>query len=252
MTADAIPAATLVLFKHQASGPPHVLMVERAGSMAFAAGALVFPGGRIDPGDRDLADTIDHGLDTDDAAARIAAIRETLEESGIGVAIEPPLAAEPLALLRARLHEGAAFGALIAEAGLRLALDRLEPFARWRPNFKETRTFDTRFYLAALPDGAPDPVVDATENVRVFWASAADVLAACDRGEGKVIFPTRRNLERLAQFADFDAAIADARRHPVTTITPWIEEHDGERRLHIPEGAGYPVTSESWESVRRG
>ena len=50
MTDDpAIPAATLILVRDMADGPPEFLMVERAATMAFAAGALVFPGGRTDP-----------------------------------------------------------------------------------------------------------------------------------------------------------------------------------------------------------
>lgn len=252
MTDPAIPAATLVLFRDRADAPPELLMVERAGSMAFAAGALVFPGGRIDPADRELAAAIGGALDPDDAAGRVAAIRETIEESGVAPALDPLPGGEALAELRARLHEGMALGDALAIAGIDPLLDRLEPFARWRPNFKEARTFDTRFYLAELPEGAPEPVVDATENVRVFWAGAAEVIAACDRGEGKIIFPTRRNLERLAQFADFAAAVAHARTVAPETITPWIEERDGERLLCIPEDRGYPVTSEKLASAMRG
>ena len=49
---DPIPAATLVLMRERAGGPPELLVTERTGAMAFAAGALVFPGGRIDEDDR--------------------------------------------------------------------------------------------------------------------------------------------------------------------------------------------------------
>lgn len=82
---DAIPAATLVLLRDRQDGPPDLLMVERSAAMAFAAGALVFPGGRIDPGDHLLADTVQQ----EDATARIAAIRETIEEAGIAVGLSP-------------------------------------------------------------------------------------------------------------------------------------------------------------------
>ncbi|MFX7862203.1 hypothetical protein ABTK41_19185, partial [Acinetobacter baumannii] len=94
---------------------------------------------------------------------------------------------------------------------------------------------DTRFYLARLPDGAPDPVVDATENSRVFWQSAQAVLDDADRGTAHLIFPTRRNLERLARFSSFDEAAADALRYPVRMITPWTECRDGADHLCIPD-----------------
>ncbi|HEV2593806.1 MAG TPA: NUDIX hydrolase, partial [Sphingomicrobium sp.] len=51
MSEQAIPAATLIVVRERSEGPPELLMVERAGSMAFAAGAWVFPGGRIDESD---------------------------------------------------------------------------------------------------------------------------------------------------------------------------------------------------------
>src|SRR3546814_4143857 len=77
---DPIPAATLVLMRPAKAGPPELLMMERVQSMAFADGALVFPGGRIDPEDRALAQAIGGGVDQ--AAARVAAIRETIARSG--------------------------------------------------------------------------------------------------------------------------------------------------------------------------
>src|SRR3546814_8670219 len=52
---DPIPATTLVLFRETGAAPPDLLFVERAHTMTFAAGAIVFPGGRVDPGDHDLA-----------------------------------------------------------------------------------------------------------------------------------------------------------------------------------------------------
>ena len=51
---------------------------------------------------------------------------------------------------------------------------------------------------------------------------AAEILAEVDAGHAHVIFPTRRNLERLARFASIAEAYADAARHAVTRITPWL------------------------------
>src|SRR5581483_5358482 len=117
--------------------------------------------------------------------------------------------------------------------------------------FRETRRFDTLFYLAEAPTDAADAIAHEAEAVRAFWASAADVLAEIEAGRARAIFPTKRNLERLARFASIDEARADATRHPVRRITPWVEEREGRRYVCIPDGIGYPVTSEPYESARR-
>jgi len=93
--------------------------------------------------------------------------------------------------------------------------------------------------------------VYGSENVRVFWARARAVLDAADRGEVHIIFPTRRNLDRLALFASYDDAVADARAHPIRTVTPWIEERDGERHLCIPDDLGYPITTQPLDQAIR-
>jgi 8-oxo-dGTP pyrophosphatase MutT (NUDIX family) len=244
-----IPAATLILMRPQAGGPPQLLMMERTGTMAFAAGALVFPGGRVDPQDAALAAQF---TDWRDAPRRIAAIRETIEETGVAAGLAPPPSGEALLLLRDALTGGASFADALREAGLALRLDALVPFARWLPNLPEPRRFDATFYLAEAPADAPEPVAQAGEARRAFWASAAEVLEEVDAGRARAIFPTRRNLERLARFASFEEARSDARRHPVRTITPWIEQRGGRDWLCIPRDAGYPVTAELLENVRRG
>ncbi len=242
-----IPAATLVIFRHRLAGPPELLVVERSANMAFAGGAIVFPGGRIDADDHAIAAA--HAHERDEGAARVAAIRETLEESGIAIGFANAPSAEWIASAQPRLHAHEPFSSLLSEAGLDLDLDSLVPFARWCPAHREARVFDTRFYIASVSGDAPDPVVDATENISSFWASAQEVIDAADAGKVKVIFPTRRNLERLALFDSFAAAEAHARSTPVDVVTPWMEERDGEPHLCIPEGLGYPITSEAMRSA---
>ncbi|KKW92466.1 NUDIX hydrolase [Sphingobium chungbukense] len=246
-------AATVVILRDCPGSAPEILMMERASSMAFAAGALVFPGGALDAGDHALATAIGGQLALDEAAARIAAIRETLEESGLAIAFTRPVEADRIVAMRRALAEGMGFGEVLNVHGLELALDALVPFARWQPAPFEMarRVFDTRFYLARAPEGQVASV-DATENVRLFWSGAADTLAYCDRGEARIVFPTRRNLERLAQFGSYGALAAHAWSIPVEKVTPWFEDRDGERHLCIPAHLGYPVTSESIGTVRRG
>ncbi len=247
---DAIPAATLVLFRRSAGGPPEHLFVERAQSMVFAGGAVVFPGGRVDAGDRALGAQF-QDLDPDDAAARVAAIRETIEEAGVGIGLVGDASVTVVARLRQQLHDGVPFADALAGANLDLDLTPLVPFARWRPNFKESRTFDTRFYLAET-NSADDASVDATENVRLFWANAQAVLDQAVTGHIRIIFPTRRNLERLAALGSFDGACAQAHAIAPDMVTPWIEDRDGAKYLCIPEDRGYPVTSEPLGSAMRG
>jgi 8-oxo-dGTP pyrophosphatase MutT (NUDIX family) len=244
-----IPAATLILMKPQPDGPPQLLMMERAQSMAFAAGALVFPGGRIDPEDERIG--AEQGGDASHAAARVAAIRETIEETGIGPALDPLPAPAILPELRHGLEAGRSFANLLAGFGLRLDLGALTPFARWCPTFKEARRFDTLFFLAEAPDGAAPPTAAAAEATRTMWLTAAEVLDEANSGRARIIFPTRRNLERLAQFRSIEEAREDAALHPVRTIVPWIEERGGTRWLCIPDDAGYPVTAELLETARR-
>ncbi|WP_150290449.1 NUDIX domain-containing protein [Sphingobium estronivorans] len=256
MTDNAIQAraaATVVILRDRHDAAPEILMMERASSMAFAAGALVFPGGAVDADDRELAAAIGSGLALDEAAARIAAIRETLEESGLAIAFKRPVEADRIVAMRRALAAGSGFGDVLSVHGLEIALDALVPFARWHPSsFDQVkRVYDTRFYLARAPEGQAASV-DETENVRLFWSGAADTLARCERGEGQIIFPTRRNLERLAQFPCYDDLAAHALSVPVEKVTPWIEERDGERRLCIPSHLGYPVTSELLEAAWRG
>lgn len=253
----ATPAATLIIFRDREGSPPDILLVERAAHMAFAGGAIVFPGGRVDPDDHAIVIagaliTGGGGDDLDDNAARVAAIRETLEESGIAIGFVTEPDADWITAARARLAKAEGFSAILAEAGMLLDLDALIPFSRWRPNFNEVRTFDTRFYIARARADMPEPVVDETENVHSYWSTAAAVLVAADAGNVRVIFPTRRNLERLALFADFDAANAQALAITPDLICPYIEERDGVSFLCIPADRGYPITTEPLSKMVRG
>ena len=241
MSDDAIPAATLILVRERSAGPPELLMVERAADMAFAGGAMVFPGGRIDEADRALG-----GVD----AAKIAAIRETLEEVAIPVAIDPPPSREHALELQRELIADRPMVDVIDPAALRP--DRLTPFARWVPKFHAKRRFDTLFFLARAPEGDWTPNTIPGECAGAEWVTAAEVLERDLSGQAQLIFPTRRTLERLAQHHSFDAMLSDAAAFPIEPVTPWVEEHDGERFITIPEGIGYPVTQEKLEGLWRG
>jgi 8-oxo-dGTP pyrophosphatase MutT (NUDIX family) len=249
MSDDAIPAATLILVREHGGGPPELLMVERAAGMVFAAGAWVFPGGRIDDADRQLAQRLDN---LDDGSARIAAIRETLEETAIPVGLASSPRPEHCLEIQAALAADSDFGDIVEQAGLQLGLDALTPFARWVPRFHAKRRFDTLFFVARAPEGDWTPTVIEGECTGASWVTAAEMLERDRAGEAQLIFPTRRTLERLAQHASFDEILADARSHAIEPISPWVEEKDGDRFITIPEGIGFPVTRERLEGLWRG
>lgn len=246
-----IPAATLVIFRAAfGGGQPELLMVQRAKEMRFAGGAAVFPGGRVDEADRELARAILPGEAEEIAAARIAAIRETLEETGLMVATRGAVTAIEAAEARRMLMEEGRLAPVLDHFGWVLEPERLGFFAHWCPPWEGA--FDTRFFVIDLGTGAVDVQVDATENTRLFWASAAEALAMAERGEISVIFPTRRNLERLARFACHADAMDDIARYPVRRIHPRIEIRDGAEWLTIPADLGYPVDGQPRATAQRG
>jgi 8-oxo-dGTP pyrophosphatase MutT (NUDIX family) len=243
---DAIPAATLIVVRERSGGPPELLMVERAGGMAFAAGALVFPGGRIDEADRELAGEAAF----DDAA--VAAIRETIEETAVPAGLSPTPDVAVARALQDSLVGGSDFAQVLRDAHLGLDPQALVPFARWVPRFHAVRRFDTLFFVARCPPGDWQPRVIEGECAGADWLTAGEVLERDRRGEARLIFPTRRTLERLAQHSSFEEIRADALAYPIEPVTPWVEEVDGERFITIPGHLGYPVTQERLDGLWRG
>lgn len=246
MADEAIPAATLIVVRDRADGPPELLMVERSEGMAFAAGALVFPGGRIDDADSRLGEH----LSIDPHA--IAAIRETIEETAIPAGFASPPRPEHCLEIQAALIADEDFAHVLEQAGAQLDASALTPFARWVPKFHAVRRFDTMFYVALCPTGDWQPAVIEGECAGAYWLSASEALDRERRGEARLIFPTRRNLERLAQHNSFKEIRADALAHPIEPVTPWVEERDGEKFVTIPAHLGYPVTQERLDGLWRG
>jgi 8-oxo-dGTP pyrophosphatase MutT (NUDIX family) len=242
---DAIPAATLILVRDRPDAP-ELLMVERAQGMAFAAGALVFPGGRIDEADRELGEA--QGIDP----AAVAAIRETIEETAVPIGLSPAPDAGVTRALQDSLIAEAPFAETLQTRGIDLDASTLTPFARWVPKFHAVRRFDTLFFVAKCPEGDWQPRTIEGECSGACWVTAAEVLERDRRGEARLIFPTRRNLERLALHDSFEEIRADALSHPIEPVTPWVEEREGERFITIPSHLGYPVTEERLEGLWRG
>ena len=230
----ARPASTILLLRDGAARL-ETFMVVRHHEIDFASGALVFPGGRMEAADAALA--AERAPDDPLAPLKVAAIREAFEECGVLLA-RPAAEDGFVSAGRATgLDRAAPFAGLMAREKLVPALDALVPFAHWiTPDFAPKR-FDTHFFLARAPvDQAL--VHDGREAVDSVWISPGEALA--EHGKRyKLLFPTYRNLWKLAAHADAESALAAARNTPVVTVLPERVSVDGGPGLRIPAEAGY-------------
>ena len=185
----AIPAATVVLLRDGPDGL-ETLMLRRNSKLAFAGGAWVFPGGRIDP--EDYPDGV---VSEDDeavlTAARNAAAREAMEEAGL--AVDP---------------------------------ETLVWFAHWTPGvIGATRRFATWFFVGVAPEG--QVVVDDGEIHEHLWIRPADALARREVGEIELIPPTWVTLHKLADAPSTAEVCANARARAPEIFLTHIVRVDG-------------------------
>jgi 8-oxo-dGTP pyrophosphatase MutT (NUDIX family) len=250
----ARPASTVLLVRDPPAAPGafEIFMLVRHRQIEFASGALVFPGGSVDAGDREiiadpsLYDGVD-GLTEDALAFRIAGLRETFEESGIllarrrgGAELIDGAAGTQIALThRAALCEGkVSFAAILREHRLTLALDLLVPYAHWITPEGMPKRFDTWFFMAKAP---PEQLGrhDGKESTDSIWVSPQEALDGSKSGRFTLPFPTTRNLIRLAPHGSADAALEHARAMKIVTVMPQVSRDGDKRLLRIPADAGY-------------
>ncbi len=239
-----------------------MLLLERHGDSPFAPGALVFPGGKVDPEDgrldparwrcTDLAAWVERlGVPDEQSALAmlVAAVRETFEEAGILLAVredgrslvEAPLPPGGTARVRAamaardRAHDWRPW---LAEESLVLDLDALAMWSWWVTPEGLPRRYDTRFLLAVMPDGQ-EALHDGVELTATRWIGPQDALALTD-APARVMFPTRRTLEQLSVHGDPASALAAAVRGDVDLrrIQPRLRTVDGKTMIEHPDGGG--------------
>ncbi len=234
------PAATVMLLRPGGSRGVDVFVFRRVATMAFAAGAYVFPGGRVDPQDGD-ADLPWSGRDPAELAPALSAtpelarsllacaVRETFEECGVLLAVPPgggPV--EGLTPGRwsehwTRQHEALLAGrvslaGLLRAAGLVLRPELLLPWAHWVTPPEEPRRYDTRFFVAALPPGQ-DARDLGGEGELAQWLPAAEGVRRYAAGQVHLLPPTVVCMEELAAAGDVDAVLGAQRR--IRPVMPW-------------------------------
>jgi 8-oxo-dGTP pyrophosphatase MutT (NUDIX family) len=249
------PSATVLLARDQPAF--EVLMVKRHHKIDFASGALVFPGGKAEPGDGDPAwESYATGWDQAggvEQALKISAIREAFEESGVLLARTPdgaPWCAEPRAgEARDAVTRGERrFIDLVRDLDLRLDLRAMAVYARWITPKNMPKRFDTWFFIATAPKDQL-AACDGWETVDAEWIAPAEALRLASAGERKIIFPTRMNLQLLAESRSPDEAIAAARARRLVVVEPQVEQRDGEPFLVLPPDAGYGRVAEPFSAA---
>ncbi|WP_154402046.1 NUDIX hydrolase [Ornithinimicrobium cavernae] len=255
--APAKLSATVMLLRPAADGP-EVFVLRRASTMAFAADMLAFPGGGVDVRDADPGVPWT-GPSPEEWAARlstpvdearelvIAAAREVFEECGVLLA--GPDADSVVADLTdpawdderdALLAREQSFAELLIRRSLVLRTDLLELRAHWTTPECEPKRYNTRFFVARLPEGqlADDRSSEAAE---VLWATPERLLAAQEAGEHRMLPPTRVMIEQLARARSLDEALTPAPQ--VWPVMPWPVEHDDALWMRAPiddRGDGLP------------
>ncbi len=275
-TAPCVDASTIVLLRDAAAGADdggdgtddagacgiEVLLLERHIESDFAGGALVFPGGKVDPADRDLAperwegadparwrEALGAATDEDALGLLVAAVRETFEEADVMLArrdgrpvTDEDLASRSFAEARARLsRRGEPFDwrDWLAEEDLVLDLGALALWSWWVTPKGQHKRFDTRFFVATLPPGQ-SAAHDDVEMTSLRWSTPQAALEAQAAGTTTVIYPTRKNLEALCGHATAAEAWHAADRGEVEQrrIEPEIVEVDGRIMVQHPYESG--------------
>jgi 8-oxo-dGTP pyrophosphatase MutT (NUDIX family) len=254
-------AATVVLLRDRPDGP-EVYLLRRTASMAFAAGFFVFPGGSVDVRDEGFADDSWVGpppaewarsLTCDEPRARAlvcAAVRETFEESGVmlagssaGSVVADTSGDDWEADRLALLDRSLSLAEMLQRRGLVLRADLLRTWSHWITPEVEPKRFNTRFFVAAMPDGQVTRDVGG-EADRVTWLRAADALAANARGELSMLPPTLAALTDLAPWATVAEVMAAAEERSIAPVLPKLTLDAGDRvRFLLPGDADYPEDS---------
>jgi len=246
------------LLKTTGNGAPKLYLVQRHATTAFGE-SYAFPGGVVDPVDRNVHDRC-RGISaaTANAALKLrehaldfysAAVRELFEETGVLLAHEPggawAFTGQPAlrAQLRAALLTGdCSWDKLLQAHDLQLACDTLHYIGHWETPIQRPKRFSTRFFVAAMPAGqqaqhAPGELTDGR------WLSAAEALALSHDKVLHMPFPTLKNLQFITGFKSLDDLLhwAAARAASgIERIRPELIEIDGQLQPVLPGDPGYP------------
>lgn len=244
-------AATLLQIKTGQSGAIEILMVKRHHNLAFAANAWVFPGGKFSKIDYEIAKNNNinkaygNNLEGEEIVAKICAIRETFEETGILWAYNKndelviDKYSNEIELRKSFEKNNEAFEKFIKSENLKLAIDRLIPISIWIPPNNINRRYRTYFFLAFDEKGA-NFLNDGQEIIKINWKKPKEVLELSDKNEIKLIFPTMANLKLIEKFNNYNDLKNYILSKKMPIMNPDVEEIAGERWVKLSNHDFYP------------
>jgi 8-oxo-dGTP pyrophosphatase MutT (NUDIX family) len=257
-------AASVVLLRDEEAGLK-VFLMRRAIEASAYGGMHVFPGGKIDAGDRSVEPTrLDRApedlraalgeplLTPNDAVAiHVAALRELFEESGVLLASNAR--GSMGAGLGSESGRGSAFNDMVHVGDLRLSTRAIVPWSRWiTPVMPGTRRrrFDTRFFVASMPADQIATVADH-ESTLGCWLTPATALALYWRREIDLAAPQIFTLSQLARHRDASHALEAGRRRLPPLIEPHHFAQDGHRVICYPGDPAHPVSEAAFSGMTR-
>ncbi len=243
-----IKDASTVIVLREADGGLETFLLCRHHRSGFLGGAHVFPGGKVDPSDNQPSWHARVDRPTAEISERlgeaevglgllVAAVRETFEEAGVLLA--STAAGVDLAAIREQLLGGASFLELAATIDMQIDSTALTPYARWVTPKMESRRFDTRFYIAVLPEGQTASH-DGTETTSAVWLRPASAIEDMLAGRIKLAPPTVRTLHWMAEFDDAKSVINDALSRKPPLVRPRLVTGDDGWFLALPGDPEHP------------
>lgn len=215
------PASTVVIAREH-ENEFQIYILQRSKGSRFFPGNYVFPGGVLDPEDwetdlwashmdmaaENILSRFGGGLDEMSAIAyAVAVIRETFEEAGIFLAQKKDQTSEDLDGVCSLRESGKLPREWIRERvvseGWVLALSQLARWSHWITPEAMPRRFDTRFFLAFMPDGQ-ECTPDDRETVQGLWVTPEKGLKGNLEGEISLSPPTLITLHELLEYETFD------------------------------------------------
>jgi 8-oxo-dGTP pyrophosphatase MutT (NUDIX family) len=216
--APARPASTVIVLRARRSGF-EVLLLRRHDNVAFMAGAYVFPGGRVDQADRVDSDTPEQLL----TVSRFPDLSVAEEQTYRRAAVR-------------ELHE---------EANLQVDAALLFAFGHWVTPEIESRRYDTRFFLARMPEGQ-HARHDDRETTALAWLSPDQAIHECVAGRIMLPPPTWTTFRQLQPFSSVDAVFEWARTRPIVRVEPGFIKNETVTMLTLPGDPLFPPIP-GWE-----